>query len=372
VRAGPGEPCFERHRRTALWSLTDSEVDALLLDAASANPVTAPIAGDARSGAAPVEQAVQAVAALPVELDPDCRAEAVAAMRGHARSFDPVQLARVGQRLVTVVDPHSGDTLLAVRLEREERTAARRRDFTIGSPQGGLVRGRFLLPAADAAVVVTARRPLAAPRPAGASGGADPWQDPVAAAAPTARDDRTDGPRMADAFVELCDRALFAGDLPETGGERPQLVVTVDLDRLRARPVPANCSTARRSPRPHSAGLPATAVSSRPYSAAPDSRSTSAGRPGSSPPTSAARSFSAIADARFPSATDRRPGATSGCPNAHHLRHWADGGPTSLGNLISCRTACHGSQRSTRPWLLSGVPPRSSGHRRSGRGLEGT
>ncbi len=264
-----------------------------------------------------------------------------------------------------MVDPDSGDTLLGIQLKREERTAARRRDFTIGSPQGGLVQGRFLLPAVDAAVVVTALRPLAAPRPAGASGGADPWQDPVAAAAPTARDDRTHGQRMADAFVELCDRALIAGDLPERGGERPQLVVTVDLDRLRARTgagelldgTPVAPAVLRRIAR-EGGVIPAVLVSTgqplditghraatrpkhRHFVAAPtnpgqpDQYRTipTDGRETRTVPTGIRRAL-VLRDrgCAFPG----RDRPASWC-DAHHLRHWADGGPTSLGNLARCR-----------------------------------
>src|SRR5204863_300998 len=62
----------------------------------------------------------------------------------------------------------------------------------------------------------TALDPLAAPRPA-----EDGLPDP-----------RGRARRMADALVELAQRGLRAGDLPEQGGERPTVVVTMRYDKL--------------------------------------------------------------------------------------------------------------------------------------------
>jgi hypothetical protein len=44
------------------------------------------------------------------------------------------------------------------------------------------------------------------------------------------------GQRRADALAELARRALEGGQLPQSGGVRPQLTVTVDLDSLLGRP----------------------------------------------------------------------------------------------------------------------------------------
>lgn len=232
-----------------------------------------------------------------------------------------------------MVDPDSGDALLGMQLEREKRTAARRRDFAIGLPQGGLVRGRFLLPAVDAAVVLTALRPLAAPRPAGPVGDRDPWTDqdvtpPVSA---PARDDRTHGQRMADALVELCSRTLAAGDLHDTGGERPQLVVTVDLDRLRARTGAAEMldgtliSPARLRRIACDAGILPAVLSGagQPLDIGHQTRTV---------PTGIRRAL-VLRDRGC-----ALPGCGRPAPwcDAHHIRHWSDGGPTALGNLPSC------------------------------------
>jgi hypothetical protein len=59
--------------------------------------------------------------------------------------------------------------------------------------------------------------------------------DPLARPA-TAEDPRTASQRRADALAELARRNLEAGRLPQTGGVRPQLLVTVELDSLLGRP----------------------------------------------------------------------------------------------------------------------------------------
>ena len=47
-------------------------------------------------------------------------------------------------------------------------------------------------------------------------------------------DQRTHGQRTADALVTVAELALAAGGLPETGGEPPQVIVTIGYDQLTA------------------------------------------------------------------------------------------------------------------------------------------
>ena len=51
-----------------------------------------------------------------------------------------------------------------------------------------------------------------------------------------AQDARSGSQRQADALTELARRHLEGGRLPQTGGVRPQLTVTVDLDSLLGHP----------------------------------------------------------------------------------------------------------------------------------------
>ncbi|NUR49298.1 MAG: DUF222 domain-containing protein [Hamadaea sp.] len=52
---------------------------------------------------------------------------------------------------------------------------------------------------------------------------------------PGEADLRSAGARRADALVELCQRILNAGELPDNGGEKPHLTVTLPWDALQAK-----------------------------------------------------------------------------------------------------------------------------------------
>ena len=62
-----------------------------------------------------------------------------------------------------------------------------------------------------------------------------------ARSAPTAADDRTAAQRRFDALIELARRALDSGNLPDTGGERPHVTVTVDPPAVLGRPDRHRC-----------------------------------------------------------------------------------------------------------------------------------
>jgi hypothetical protein len=96
------------------------------------------------------------------------------------------------------------------RWRRRRRGAQRDRFLTLTPVGEGGVRVAGRLGVEAAAVVTAALDPLCAP----------------------GRDERTPGQRRADALVEVCRLALAAGELPDNGGDRPQVVVTVPFDPL--------------------------------------------------------------------------------------------------------------------------------------------
>jgi hypothetical protein len=49
---------------------------------------------------------------------------------------------------------------------------------------------------------------------------------------PTSHDGRSPEQRRADALVDVCRLALATTDLPENGGDRPQIVVGIDFGVL--------------------------------------------------------------------------------------------------------------------------------------------
>ena len=322
---------------------------AAILAAAAKDPVTAPLTNDARTGHVPVEQAVigaAAVAALPGDLCQEQRVAAVVVLRAKAQEFDPTQLRAFTDHLLGLIDPDRGDAREEERLRREERRAHALRELVIGSPLNGMVRGRFQLPTADATVIRTALDALAKPCPTVSSEAgvdADPDATPAHAIVPpegdqdtevptAARDERTYARRMLDALLELARRSLAGDDLPDTGGHRPQMIITIDLERLRlgigaattpdgtVTGTPISAATARRAA--CDAGiLPAVlGTTGQPLDIGRETRVI---------PTAIRRAL-VLRDhgCTFPGCT-RPPSWT----DAHHLRHWADGGPTSLTNL---------------------------------------
>jgi hypothetical protein len=134
----------------------------------------------------------------------------------HAQQFEPTILRRLGERVLAHVDPDLAEDRLRARLEREERRAHQRRGFTM-SPDGlGGVRLSGVVDSEGAAIIGAAIEPLTAP--------------PRDLTRP---DLRTPAARRADALVEVCRLALRSGELPDTGGQPAQVVVTIDYDALR-------------------------------------------------------------------------------------------------------------------------------------------
>ncbi|HWC43130.1 MAG TPA: DUF222 domain-containing protein [Actinomycetota bacterium] len=121
-----------------------------------------------------------------------------------ASRLDLPRLRQAVVHLVQVVDPDGADRQAECRHER--------RGLWLSPTWEGMVAVDGLLEPEAGQTLLAALEPLA--RPA------------------TADDRRTGGQRTADALTELARRALEGGRLPQAGGVRPQLLVTVDVDSL--------------------------------------------------------------------------------------------------------------------------------------------
>jgi hypothetical protein len=141
-------------------------------------------------------------------------------------------------------------------------------------------------------------------------------------------DTRTGAQRRADALVDICHHDLDHGDAPVSGGERPHLEVSIDLGALTGGrglatvdEVTVPAETARR--------LACDAGVIRIITKGP-SEPLDVGRRTRTVPSAIRR------------ALNRRDGGCTapGCDrpqrwcDAHHVVHWADGGETSLDNLV--------------------------------------
>jgi hypothetical protein len=152
---------------------------------------------------------------------------------------------------------------------------------------------------------------------------------------PAADDNRSAPQRRADAMVDLARRQLDGGRLPEVGGQKPHLMVTVDMATLAkapgspaaelewAQPIPAE--TARRL---------ACDCSITPILRGAESHQIEAGRITRVISSAKRRALVARDKGCRIEGCDRPPAWTDG----HHLKHWANGGTHELGNLVlMCR-----------------------------------
>jgi hypothetical protein len=143
-------------------------------------------------------------------------------------------------------------------------------------------------------------------------------------------DGRTPGQRRADALGEICRQWLDTSDRPSVGGEKPHVTVTVGIDALRDgaggtseldHVGPVDPEAARR--------VACDASITRVVMAGPSEPLDVGRRTAVIPP--AIRRAVIVRDrhCRFPGCD--RP--HTWC-DAHHVVHWADGGPTALPNLV--------------------------------------
>jgi hypothetical protein len=222
-----------------------------------------------------------------------------------ARTLPARDLRRAVEHWKSTVDP---DTLAKEYAERYER-----RGLRVSSSAGGMVRLDGSLDPDTGGTVMTALRSVT-----------DGWRW----AGPD--DPRTPAQRRADALGEVCRGWLDRPDRPVVGGERPHVTVVVDLETLEGRAVEGSETAEGTMISPEDVRrLACDAVVSRVVT------------DGRSEPLEAGRSTRVVA----PSLRRALAVRDGGCafPNcdrpvswcdAHHVRHWADGGTTDLTNLV--------------------------------------
>jgi hypothetical protein len=134
--------------------------------------------------------------------------EAEPALVEVARRLDPPRLRRAVAHLHHATDPDSADAQAQRRYGR--------RGLWLAPTLDGDVALQGLLDPEGGQTLAAALEPLARPS--------------------DANDERSGDQRRADALVELARRNLEGGQLPQTGGVRPQLSVIVDFDSLHGHP----------------------------------------------------------------------------------------------------------------------------------------
>ncbi len=278
-------------------------------------PATAVAAAEGALSTEHVGVIGQAIKRLPSAVGARERSEAEQFLAEQSRDMDPGRVRVLARRLHAVLDPDG--TLDEDKPERRELVF--RRDV------GGMdyVRGR--LDSEASATVQAALDAFAQPQPA---------QDGQP-------DTRSGSRRMADALVELCGHALASGELPAVGGEKPHVTVTIALDELRGR------QSDETLPRPATGtlgtGAAITAEAARriacdaaviPIVLGSASEPLDIGRATRTIPTGIRRAVVARDIGCV------HPGCTAPAAwcQTHHVKHWVNGGDTSLQNLV---LLCH-------------------------------
>ncbi|WCN83497.1 HNH endonuclease signature motif containing protein [Micromonospora sp. LH3U1] len=235
--------------------------------------------------------------------------KAVGVLVDWAAQFDATQLRRLGTRILDHVAPDIADAAAEAALRAQESRAALDRHLTISEQPDGRIRLTGILDTEAAALLRTAIDPLTTPA------GPD--------------DTRTAGQRRHDALADVCRLTLCTGELPENGGDRSQLVVTATYDVLRQQLDTGTLDTGGH--------LSADAVRRLACDAA--ILPAILGQAGQVLDVGRQRRLISGPLRRALVLRDRGC-AFPGCDrpprwcDAHHIRHWADGGPTSLDNAV--------------------------------------
>jgi hypothetical protein len=166
---------------------------------------------------------VRAVEDLPAgEVTEEQRAEAQRHLVGLAAEHDAKALRILAARIFEVLAPEEADAREAEALEREERRARERTRFALRDNGDGTTSGWFTLPTAQAQMLSKAVQAFAAPRRTSP----EAWVD--------AEGRRRPFPvLLGQGFADLVEH-LPVDRLPQAGGAAATVVVTMDLERLRA------------------------------------------------------------------------------------------------------------------------------------------
>ncbi|MGW1682563.1 DUF222 domain-containing protein [Saccharopolyspora sp. NPDC002376] len=206
---------------------------------------------------------------------------------------------------------------------RDEEGQFEARELHYAPARDGMLVIKACLDRETGAKFVAALQPLAAPRPE--VGGV--------------KDPRTAGQRNADGFTALLDLVLDSDGMPRTGGQRPHLTVTIDYEDL------ANALQGHEVTAFGVAGtLGATGQALSPQAIrriACDSDVLPLVLGGESLPLDVGMS-QRTAPSHLRAALLVRDGVCAfprcdhppGTPQAHHITHWIDGGPTCVDNMV--------------------------------------
>jgi len=234
------------------------------------------------------------------------REEALASLTLMAQTGYDRHVIAIGRHLMSLVGSDRS-------LERNETMLRTLASLTLCPLANGMIAISGQLDPEAGAVLTAALDPLTAPNPSEVNGGRDP---------------RPPDRRRAEALVELCRRATAAGGAaPAT--TKAQIVVTIDFDRLKGAVRGAGTTLAGQVLSPQTVRKLACDASIIPMVLGSEGQ-----------PLDVGRTKRLVTPALLAALWARDKGCTyPGCgrppqwSDAHHVKHWADGGTTSLLNL---------------------------------------
>lgn len=285
-----------------------------------------PVAAGLRDGwlsSAKTLAITRAIDALPSTCD---RARAVQVMLDEAKRLNASELTKAGKHLLSVIDPERDDRRMERELEREDRAAHLHRFLSVTEDHAGgaWIRGRCA--AEDAALIKTTLMSLAAPVP---TAPCDSGTCRVPGCSHDGRDPRDHGARLLDALSEACRRTQTADLLPHQHGAPPRLTLLINHDDLVAG---LGVGVTEEG-----SEIPASAV----RRLCCDAEVIPAVLGSRSEVLDVGRLSRLVTPAIWKALVARdRHCRFTGCRrpplmcHAHHVRHWVDGGLTSLDNLL--------------------------------------
>ncbi len=271
-------------------------------------PETAAALAAGAIGAAHVDAIAQVMRQAQERLDPVTCAGFEEQVAGFARQYGPRETGVLAAQLLGRLDPDGP--------EPQDPDEAPRPDNTLnfGRSRRGRMTMRGEFDAAGEAAVRAMVDALAKPCPA----------------IEGARDERSIPARQGDALVDAAHQVLGFGQLPDCGGERPHVAITVGLDELEARLRGAMLDYGTKL-HPETARMLACDASVIPVVLKSRSAPLDLGRSRRSLNSALRRALVVRAGGRCEMPGCDRP--ASFC-EGHHRWHWADGGPTTLSNLL--------------------------------------
>ncbi|MGW4831028.1 DUF222 domain-containing protein [Amycolatopsis japonica] len=270
-------------------------------------PATAAAAEDGALGEQHIDLILEILRKIPPEVPVEDRAGAEKILADLARDAGPKQIAEAGADLLAHLDPDGNEP-------KDPEPAPPRREVFVERRKDGFWKLSGLLDPETGARTAAALDAYAAKRPVDEFGQAD---------------HRTLPQRRGDAWAELLDLAIACPDQPGTSGYRTLVHVTVGLDTLKTGLGTACLDFVGRI----------TAREAR--LAACDCLMIPVVLGAAGEPLDVGRMKRFVTPGQRRALNIRDGGcAFPGCHrapkhcHAHHIRHWADGGPTDLRNLV--------------------------------------